>query len=484
MVDPKIGGLESGIKWVALGKLSTQLITWGMTFVVLRLLAPSDYGVVALSMAITSLFGMVAEFGLSSAIVQARTISRQQMSNLFGYGLLVNLLIVGVLLTIAPLVVFFYSDERLPLVIQVASIQFVFSALSLLPDARMRREMRFKLMAKIEFSLGVFAGLSTLLLAYWGFGYWALVASPLLAAFLRMVLLNLTAHEWISPRLSLQDTRGLLKFGGFILLARIAGHFLSQSDVLIAGVFLTKEDLGVYAVAVQLASMPLSKVMMVINQVAYPELSRMYREEGVKGDVLLNGGRLVAYVLFPLLWGLAAVAPFVVQLLMGEKWLGAVIPLQLVCLALPFRAVSTMLTTAVAAVGRPDIELWNTLTGCAIFPFLFYVGVQYGVQGLAWAWIVGTPLFVYLNMVRSGRALGLKSKHVLSSLLLPMTCAGTMYFSLVALRYFGVFQAERVDHLLFSIAIGGAIYVTLLARLDVKSFGFFLMFVGIKNRWA
>lgn len=478
------GSWVSGIRWVALSKLLTQLISWVMTFLVLRLLSPSDYGVIALSTAIVSMFGMIAEFGLSAAIVQARTVSRQQLSNVFGYGLVLNIGLVVLLVSLSPFAAAIYSDDRLPRVIQVASLQFVFSALSLLPDARMRREMRFKLMSQIEFALGIAAGLTTLLLAYWGFGYWALVASPLLAAFLRMVILNVTAHEWIAPRLSLHDTRPLLKFGGLIVLARIAGHVLSQADVLIAGLFLTKASLGVYSVAMQLATMPLSKVMMVINQVAYPELARMNREEGVSSPVLLQGGRLVALVLFPVLWGLAAVAPFVVQLVMGDKWSSAVIPLQLVCLALPYRAVSTMLTTAVSAVGRADIELWNTLTGCIMFPLLFYVGAQYGVTGLAWAWLVGTPLFVLVNTMRSGRVLGLSTVQVMRALLVPMICAGSMYAVLHAFRWLEIFRPDRLDHLALSVLIGAVVYLLMLLRLDPHSLGVLLRFVGLRNRLA
>ncbi len=476
--------LAAGFRWVALGKLSTQLITWGMTFFVLRLLEPSDYGVVALSSAITLLFGMIAEFGLGSAIVQAKSVNRIQLANLFGYGLLINIVIVVLLFVLAPLVTLLYDDERLPLVIQVASLQFFFSAFCFLPDAKMRREMRFDLMAKIEFFLGVVTGLCTLILAHGGYGYWALVVSPLVSAFLRMVLLNWTAGEWIFPRLSMEQTQALLKFGGFILLARIAGHFLSQADVLIAGVFLSKEAMGVYAVAMQLATMPLSKVMMVINQVAYPELSRMNREEGVRPGALLNGGRLVAYVLFPVLWGLAAVSPFVVQLVIGEKWQEAVLPLQLVCLALPIRAISTLLTTAVAAVGRADIELWNTLSGCIIFPVLFYLGAQHGVVGLSWAWVIGTPLMVLVNMIRSGRVLRIGVLDVIASMGRPLLCAGVMYTLLIFLQFCGVLQADRWSHLLLSILLGAGVYVFLLARLDSSAFHQLLTFVGIRRRSA
>lgn len=474
--------MSSGFRWLALGKLSTQLIAWGMTFFVLRLLHPSDYGVVALSSAITLLFGMIAEFGLGSAIVQAKSVSRVQLANLFGYGLVINLLIVVLLLALAPLVLLVYADERLPMVIQVASLQFVFAAFCLLPDAKMRREMRFDLMAKIEFLLGVLTGLCTLVMAHEGYGYWSLVISPLVAAFLRTVLLNWTSGEWVAPRLSVQQTQALLKFGGFILLARIAGHFLSQADVLIAGVFLSKEAMGVYAVAMQLATMPLSKVMMVINQVAYPALSRMNREGGVRSEGLLQGGRMVSYVLFPVLWGLAVVAPFIVPLVIGPKWHEAVLPLQLVCIALPLRAVSTMVTTAVAAVGRADLELWNTVTGCIIFPALFYVGAQHGVVGLSWAWVIGTPLMVLVNLMRSGKVLGIGVLDVAAALFRPLLCAGGMYVLLFTLQVTGVFDVQRWSHLLMAVVLGAAVYSLLLMWLDRPAFLQLLSFVGIRRR--
>lgn len=472
--------LASGFKWVALGKLSTQLITWGMTFFVLRLLDPSDYGVVALSSAITLLFGMIAEFGFSSAIVQAKTINRTQLSNLFGYGILINAAIVILLVAFAPLVTHIYSDERLPSVIRIASLQFVFAAFAMLPEAKLRREMQFKLMAKLEFVIGVFAGLCTLVLAYLGFGYWSLVISPLAAAFLRMILLNVSAKEWVPPKLSFDQTQALLKFGGLTLMARIAGHFLSQADVLIAGAFLSKEALGAYAVAMQLAAMPLSKVMMVINQVAYPELSRMNRDGGVRPEVLLVGGRMIAYIIFPVLWGLAAVAPFVVHLLMGDKWSAAILPLQLVCLALPFRAISTLLATSVAAVGRADVEFWNTLSGCIIFPVLFYFLVQYGVVGLAWAWVIGTPLFVFVNLNRSGPILGIRTREVASALWPPAACAGLMYCAIAALLHFGFFESSRLDHLVYSITIGVATYIAVFACMDMKALRLFAKHVGVK----
>jgi O-antigen/teichoic acid export membrane protein len=462
--------VSSGLKIIALSKLSTQIITWGMTFFVLRILDPSDYGLVAISAAITMLFGLIAEFGLSAAIIQAKSTNRQQLASLFGYGIVLNICIVAVLQCIAPLVVNIYADARLEAVIRVASLQFLLTSLCMLPDAKMQREMNFRFIAKLEFTLGVFTGVCTLILAYSGYGYWSLVISPLFSMLLRTVLLNLVAQQWVRPRLSIGQTRGLLVFGSLTLMTRFLGHLLSQTDVLIAGLFLTKEALGMYAVAMQLATMPLSKIMSVINQVAFPELSRMNREEGVRGEVLMHGGRMVLYLLFPVLWGLAAVAPFVVHILMGDKWEDAILPLQLVCIALPLRAISGLCSTALSAVGRVDIVLWNVVIGFGIFPVIFYYGAQYGVVGVAWAWVISTPLFVIITLMQASPVLGLAMRQVLRSLISPALSAGAMYLLIYLSLWLNIFQTDRVDHFVYATGLGALFYGILLRYNDPKIF--------------
>lgn len=425
----------SGMKWVATGRLLTQLITWGMTFFVLRLLAPSDYGLVALSTAFTALFGLIAEFGFAAAIVQAKEVKKEQLASLFGYSLALNAIVTLLLVLCAPLVSVLYADNRLTVIIQVAACQFIISAFGTIPDARLRREMRFREMAKIDFSTGAVTGLLTLAFAYKGMGYWALILSPLFGSVFRTLLLHFQLRDWVWPSLSLLPVRELVKFGGLTMAGRIAGHFLSQMDILIAGAFLGRDALGIYSVAMQLASMPLSKAMGVINQVAFPAMSRMNHNGSLSGDRLLHGGKLISYLLFPVMWGLAAVAPFVVAILMGEKWRDAALPLQIVCLVLPLRSICTLLTTAVSAFGRADIELKNTLTAFLIFPACLFVGVHYGVFGLALSWFFGTPIYTYLTVRSSKNVLGFTYKDILLSLLGPFLTSSVMFLTVSLLTF-------------------------------------------------
>lgn len=473
--------LISGLKWVAMGRLFSQVINWSMTFFVLRLLAPSDYGLVALSTAVTVLFGLIAEFGFAAALTQAKIIEKRQLASLFGIALLLNFAITSILIISAPLVSIIYSEDRLTAVIQVAACQFIITALAILPDARLRREMRFRELAKIDFISGSISGGLTFIFAYIGLGYWSLVLSPLCGSALRTLLLHIRSGSWVWPSLSLKPAKELIIFGGLTMFGRIAGHLLSQMDILIAGIFFGKDALGVYSVAMQLASMPLSKIMGVINQVASPSISRMNHDGKFSGEALLHGGKMIAYLLFPILWGLASVAPFIVNILMGDKWSGAIIPLQLVCLALPFRAISTLLTTSVSALGRADIEVYNTLTGCLILPICFLIGIRYGVMGLSLAWVVGIPIVVFFNVRRSKTILGISGKDLLVSLLYPILITGIMYATMMLFTFSTPINYDSVWHLIASIFVGVISYTLAFFFIDRKFFIIFLRLTPLKS---
>lgn len=469
----------SGLRWVAMGRLFTQLINWSMTFFVLRLLSPSDYGLVALSTAITALFGFIAEFGFGAAITQAKVVEKHQLASLFGFALFLNLTVTLLAIGTAPLVSMFYSESRLTLIIQVAALQFLIAAMGVLPDTRLRREMRFQNMAKIEFAAGVAGGVLTLAFAYGGLAYWSLVLGTLCGSLLRTLLLHFVIREWVWPSLSIKPVRELVTFGGLTMLGRIVGHFMSQIDILIAGAYLGRDALGIYSVAMQLASMPLSKAMGVVNQVAFPAIARMKNAGDVSGNGLLSGGKMIAYLLFPVLWGLAAVAPFIVTLLMGEKWEAAILPLQLVCLALPIRGISTLLTTAVSALGRADVDLRNNLTGILVLPPCFFAGIQYGVKGLAIAWLIGIPIMVFLNVKRSKKILGFSGKDLLIAMSGPLLTSVIMVTTVTLFSFAFQPNYASVLNLIGAILVGILSYSGAFFLVDPKAF---LQFTQIVTR--
>jgi O-antigen/teichoic acid export membrane protein len=420
------GRFASGLRWMAAGRLSAQLVSWVGTIFVMRLLTPADYGLAAICAAIVSAVSMVAEFGLGAGLVQARTLARDQVRSVFGASLLFSLVAVLLVVGAAPVLGWFFRAPEVVLLVQVSSLQLLLSPLATIPEAFLKREMAFRGASIIELVAGVAASAGTVALAWYGFGVWALVLGPLMGVFLRVLLLNVLAPQRLWPSFRFAPARGLIDFGFKVALSRIAGYVFAQSDVLIAARVLDKSALGVYSVAMHLAMLPVTKIMGIVNHVAYPAIAELSRNGHDVRPYLLRGLRLFAYALVPLLWGLAAVAPWLIPVVLGPSWVTAVLPLQIVCVALPLRLISVLMSTAIQGLGHAGIDLANTVTGMVLLPLCFLVGVQFGVVGLAGAWLVGLPVLIVLNLRRASAVLQIGVRETLQAIAPPALCSAAM----------------------------------------------------------
>lgn len=449
--------IASAVRWLGAGRLIAQVISWTITIVVMRILSPQDYGIAAMSATVIALISLVSEFGFGTAIVQAKSITRQQTESVFGASLMFNLTGYAVLFAASPLAGDFFRDERLTTVVQVSGLSLILSALATTPDALLRRDLNFKTIALIDLASTVAGSSLTLLLAFNKFQFWALVWGPIGAASVRTLLLHLNAGTLILPSLKISPAISLIKFGGQVAVARTAGYAVTQCDIIFAGRFLGKEALGIYSVALDLALMPVNKIMSLVNQVSLSALSKTSRERPEEcGHAMLTGLRLVSYVIFPFLWALAALAPWLIPALLGPKWLDAVHPLQVICLVLPIRVISNFVSTATVSFGRPDIEVRDKLTSAVVFPVSFFVGVQFGIEGLAYAWIVALPLSTAINLFRTQKAFGV-GHGLVGKAVFKATLIGAAMVTVMTLLAHAIADALHVWLIIPIVAITGAV---------------------------
>jgi O-antigen/teichoic acid export membrane protein len=191
-----------------------------------------------------------------------------------------------------------------------------------------------------------------------------------------------------------------------------------------------------------LAMLPLSRVMGIITQVAFPAISQLHRDKRDIRPELLNGLRLTAYVVIPALWGIASIAPWFVRVALGSHWSSAALPLQIVCAVLPLRLIGTLTATAVQGVGRPDIDLKNSLTGVVVLPPCFLVGGMFGTTGLACGWLVGLPVLMAINISRAQPVLGISIFDALKEIARPAACSAVMF---VAVRVVAAALGEAAN---------------------------------------
>lgn len=461
----------SGLRWVAAGRLSAQLISWIGTIYVMRTLAPQDYGLAAICSSIVVIVTIIAEFGMGASVIQAKQLEDQQIRSVFGASLLFSFSCAALLALAAPLLSWFFRAPEAVNLIRASSLHLVLAPLCAIPEAMLRRNLRFRGISLIELVSAISASVATVAMAWLGVGVWALIAGPLVGAAVRVLVINLLAPQRLMPSLKLKPAAAMLDFGFKVALARLASTIFSQSDVLIAGRFLTKGALGEYSVAMTLAMLPLSKAMGILNQVTVPTIAQMNRESRSTLPVLLEGLRLFSYVLVPLLWGMAAVAPWLISTLIGPNWERAVLPMQIVCIALPLRLVGTLLSSVVQGMGHAGLELRNTITGAVLLPLCFLIGSPFGAVGLATSWLIGLPLLVAANLSRAKGVLGISVAAAVRAMSLPVLLSAVMGTCTLALGHLLAGPLALTNWAILGILIptGACIYLGLLWALDRAS---------------
>ena len=438
VVEPGSDGIKSqvmsALRWTAVAKFGGQLVNWGMTLFVMRLLVPADYGLVAMLTLIFMFLGMLGELGFGVSITQSPTLEAREIRQTAGAALLVNLGICALLVISAPAIAAFYGEPRLVDMTRVAALGFIGSGIMPVYSGLLQREMRFRTSARIEIVSGMIGNLATLAFALAGQGAWALILGTLVANPLRIAMFFASATQIYWPSFRFGDTRRLWIFGGNVLISRVVWYWSSQADILIAGKMLGSEALGFYSVAVHLASLPMQRAAGIINGVAFAAFAKIQHDPRAVTQNTKLGVRLMAFVTFPILWGIGAVSPELVRLAIGSAWEPSILPLTLVALTIPFRMIGSIISTTVMSMGRVDIAMWTTIIGAFIAPPLFFVGARYGIVGLSMAWVVVTPILFMLNMFRALPILGLSIRGVFTEMWRPIVISATMFAVVEALR--------------------------------------------------
>lgn len=453
------GQVLSGIRWTAGARFSAQLGTWAITLIVIRILSPSDYGLLAMATMFITFVSIFGELGLGSAIVQREEIDTPTLQAIFGIVLVVHFALAVLLIACASLISEFFSEPRLIPVLQVLSLQFLLAAFVVIPDAVLQRRMKFKGRSLVDLVAVLIGSTSTLLLALGGWGVWALVTGTLVMQVIKTVGLNILMPFGLWPTLSLRGTRPLLRFGGELTLTQILWVAFTQSDALICGRLLGKEALGIYSVALHLASLPIQRIAGIVNQVAFPAFARLQGNLEQTATAVWSGVSVLSFAAFPVLWGISSIAPEIVDIVLGPKWQPAALPLQILGIIMPLRVVGYFLPNAIQGVGRSDILLRNSLWALVIvLPLLFVGASRWGVFGLCLAWLVASPLLFLQSMHRTLPVLGMRLGHLMTAIA-PAAVAGVlMYVAVFCAREIVSDESSGAVRLLVLIVVGAVTY--------------------------
>lgn len=421
--------------WQAGAVAVGQAVSWVATIVVIRLLSPSDFGLMAMVHLWMGFLLLASDLGIAAAAIQQqRLLTSDQLRVLFGLVLLTTGASAALTWGAAPVVAGFFGQPRVTALLRTTSAAFFFLSLYLLPQALLIRDLGFDRKARVEVLAATASALVSVTLALSGFGVWALVGGVLALHGVNAVAYQLIRPCLPRPSFALRSGLEILRFGGLTALSRILFWASGSVDVAIAGRVLGERLLGVYSVALSMALMPLNKLMPILTQVSFAAFSRIQDDrERVRRNVH-RALQVVGMVVFPTFVGLAVVAPEAIPLILGKKWSEAVVPCQLLCAVFPLRPLTGVLAPALFGIGRPEVNVMNRALTLGVLGVAFLVGVQWGLIGLCISWIVAYPPVVLVTSLLALKALEIPAREAAGDVAFFAFASGVMGAVLAVVR--------------------------------------------------
>jgi O-antigen/teichoic acid export membrane protein len=418
--------IRNAVVWRSGSQILSQLIQWTATFLVIRILSPSDYGLFAMSAVVLAFTNMLDGYGLASALIRQPEVGERDIRQLFGLLLLLNGTLAVVQVIVAPLLAAYYRQPIVADMLRVQSLLYLTTPFIALPSALLSRQLDYSRQAKVNMVASLMSASTALVGALSGWGVWTLVAAPGALYLTRAIGLTVAARTLVRPLFRFAGAGQLMRFGGLMAVGQLFWFLQSQSDVFIAGRTLSPHLLGIYTTSLFLAQIFVSKFVPPLNEVAFSAYARIQHDPDARATAFLKAVQLVMLAALPFYAGLAATAGPLVHAVLGEKW-GEVAPIvQLLAFAMPMMTLQVLYSPACDAIGRPGVGVVNGAIGAALLTICFLVGVQYGVTGLAVAWVVAYPLYLAISSRRALPVIGVSWRAVLRAAAPALLCASAM----------------------------------------------------------
>ena len=470
-------------------------ISMALAIVLARLLTPRDFGLLASAMVLFSTANLFTDMGMRPSIVQ----TKEDINKVAHYAFVIVMLtsitfsVIAVLLA-APLAQILGGGRELVPVLQWMAVYVTIDALWIIPEALLRREMRFKQLGLSQIPAEVASTLIAIPLAIMGYGVWSLVIGTLSGQVIRVILFWSFYRPWIWLRPQKWDkqiVKGMFGFGLPSMSSGVLKNIRNQIDTLIVSRNLGAASVGVYSKAFSLTTR-LSDMLTtsIFGNVLFPSYAKIQDDKRRLSRAYLKSTNMVLLIIVPVSVGLAITAPLLVPVLLGPKWI-AMIPLwEVFSLYGLTRPISTNSAPVFLAVGQPRRNLTASLVLLAVMvPLILLLIGPYGTLGAAVAVSVANLIAMLFNVFQVNQILPGTARQTLIQSLPFMLSGGLMAIGVLLLEgpIVKVAGGENLIALILEILVGALIYIgaTLLLQraLVMEIYELTVKALGFDRRW-
>lgn len=453
--------------WRFAERCGAQLVTFIVSIVLARILAPEDYGTIALVTVFTTILQVFVDSGLGTALIQKKEADDLDFSSVFFFNFAVCLILYIGMFIAAPFIAEFYNDSSLTSVVRVISLTIVISGVKGIQQAYVSRNMMFKRFFFSTIGGTIFSAVFGIVLAYQGFGVWALVAQQLSNTAIDTLILWLTV-KW-RPKLmfSWNRLKTLLVFGWKLLVSALLDTCYNNLRNLIIGKMYSSADLAYYNQGDKFPKVIVTNINTSIDSVLLPTMSSAQDDRERVKNMTRRAIKTSTYVMAPLMMGLAFCSVPIVHLVLTDKWLPCVSFLRIFCVTYMFYPIHTANLNAINAMGRSDwflrLEVIKKIVGMAILLSTMW----FGVMAMAYSLLLSSVLSQIINSWPNRKLLGYgyleQIRDIAPAIILAVIMGICVYF-------IGYIPLPTIVTLIIQIVAGAIIYIVLSAILKLEEY--------------
>ena len=373
-----------GVAWSLAEKAGSMLLQMGVSILVARMLAPEDYGVMALLTVFATLSLVVVDSGFSQTLIRSREPSPSDYRSVFRFNLTVATLLYGVMVALSPLLAAFFDQPVLTRIAPVLFLLLPLNALCVIQQAIYTRRFRFDTLSKVVFASSAVSGGVAVAMAWSGCGVWSLVAQRLAAMGVKAALLWMLSDWRPAGRYDGRALRAMAPYSLRLLATDLISTLYNNISQLFVGKMYSAEMLGFFNQGQKLKDLPVTATIQSVQNVSFPALSKIREDSGKFAEGYRQLLLMVAFVVSPVMLGMVAVAEELFALFLGEKWMPTVPYFEILSLSGLFMPLAMVACNVLKARSDGSVIVRLEVVKKTVQTLILAVSIPCGVRAIAW----------------------------------------------------------------------------------------------------
>jgi len=393
----------SGIFWSSVERFSVQGVQFVLGIIMARLLLPADYGLIGMLSIFLAISQSFIDSGFSNALIRKKNRTETDCSTVFYFNIVVGLFFYLILFFTSPYIAAFYKTPILEQLTKVVGLTVFINSLAVVQRAKFTINVDFKTQTKASLLSVIISGIIGIGMAYRGFGVWALAAQSIINGCINMISLWIYSGWRPQKVFSTASFKEMFSYGSKLLVSGLIDTTYRNIYTLVIGKVFSKTDLGYYTRANNFASFPSANITGILQRVTFPVLSSIQDDDKKLEESYRKFLRLSAFIVFPLMMGVLAIAEPLVRLLLTEKWIGAVLLLQILCLSQMWYPIHAINLNLLQVKGRSDLFLRLEIIKKVIGVSILFITIPLGVAAMCWGTVVSSFIALFINTYYTGK---------------------------------------------------------------------------------